>query len=169
MNLWRRWLGSTRGGVPRRRPSLASQKRRAACKRMSKLASRHSSTANGEPLAGIVGSQTRWVAPPSGTIACHPSGARRNSAPGTPGRSRSNCPISLGKVTSRRAKTVDKASGAQKIGCLSKASCGSAAKSQPPLSAKSFSRNAQSLRTIEALVVILVFGIAPEPLPSDVH
>lgn len=51
----RRWYESARGGVPRRRPSMADQNRCAACSRMSKLASSGNATESGEPLAGIAG------------------------------------------------------------------------------------------------------------------
>jgi len=159
MKRWRRWRGSVSGGVPRRRPSIADKKRRAACKRISKLASRRSSTANSESPSGITGRQRRWIAPPSGTIACHPSGPRRNSQPGTTVRSRLYCSVSPGEDASRSDRTVDRASGAQKIGCLSKGFCGSAAKRKPPLLSKSLCRVAQSLRVLKALIITLVVGI----------
>ncbi len=155
MNRRRRWPGSARGGVGRRRPSIADKKRCAARKRISKLASRRSSTANSEPPAGILGRQTRWKAPPSGRMPCHPSGPWRNSLPGTLVRSRSYCSPPPKEDASRSDKTVDKASGAQKIGCLSKAFCGSAAKREPPLLSKSPCRAAQSLRILEVCVSFL--------------
>jgi len=159
MKRWRRWRGSARGGVGRRRPSIADKKRRAACKRISKLASRSSSTANKEPLSGILGRQTRWMVPPSGRRACHPSGPWRNSLPGTLVRSRLYCSPPPKVDASRSDKTVDKASGAQKIGCLSKAFCGSAAKREPPLLSKSLCRAAQSLCILKVPKITLVVGI----------
>src|SRR6266404_7211365 len=59
MKRWRRWRGSARGGVGRRRPSIADKKRCAARKRISKLASRSSSTANKEPPSGIMWADKR--------------------------------------------------------------------------------------------------------------
>jgi hypothetical protein len=169
MNRRRRWRGSARGGVGRRRPSIADKKRYAARKRISKLASRRSSTANSEPPAGILGRQTRWRAPPSGRMPCHPSGPWRNSPPGTPVRSRLYRPASPREDAPRSDRTVDKASGAQKIGCLSKVLCGSAAKRKPPLQPKSLCRVAQSLRVLKAPIITLVVGITAEPLPGYVH
>ncbi len=169
MNRRRRSRGSARGGVGRRRPSIADKKRRAACKRISKLASRRSSTANSESPSGILGRQRRWIAPPIGTMACQPSGPWRNSPPGTPVRSRLYRPASSREDAPRSDRTVDRASGAQKIGCLSKALCGSAAKRKPPFQSKSLCRVAQSLRALKALIISLVVGITAEPLPSNVH
>ncbi len=159
MKRWRRWRGSARGGVPRRRPSIANKKRCAACTRISKLASRRSSTANKDALSGMLGRQTRWMAPPSGRMACHPSEALRNSLPVTLARSRLYCSLPPKEDASRSDKTVDRASGAQKIGCLSKAFCGSAAKREPPLLSKSFCRAAQSLCILKVPKITLVVGI----------
>jgi len=159
MSRRRRWRGSARGGVGRRRPSIADKKRCAACKRTSKFASRRSSTANSESPSGILGRQRRWIAPPSGRMPCHPSGPWRNSPPGTLVRLRLYWSISPGEDTSRRDRTVDKASGAQKIGCLSKAFCGSAAKREPPLLSKSLCRAAQSLCIFKVPKITLVVGI----------
>ena len=159
MKRWRRWRGSARGGVDRPRPSIADKKRCAARKRISKLASRRSSTANSEPPSGILGRQTRWRAPPSGRMPCHPSGPWRNSLPGTLVRSRLYCSPPPKEDASRSDKTVDRASGAQKIGCLSKAFCGSAAKREPPLLSKSLCRAAQSLCILKVPKITLVVGI----------
>ena len=146
-------------GVPRRRPSIADKKRCAARKRISKLASRRSSTANSEPPSGILGRQTRWRAPPSGRMPCHPSGPWRNSLPGSLVRSRLYCSPPPKEDASRSDKTVDKASGAQKIGCLSKAFCGSAAKREPPLQSKGLCRAGQTLCLPKALIISLVVGV----------
>ena len=122
-----------KAGGPRRPFSSADLNRWAVRKRISKLESSASSTVSIDPLAGSSGNQRRWRTPPNGTIACHPSGARRNSPPATPVTSNLYGPTCAPAVVARNDRTVDRASGAQKIDCLSKAAWGSAAKREPPL------------------------------------
>lgn len=70
-----------RGDDPTGRCSSANPKRCAACKRMAKLRSSGKSNTIIVPLGGSSVSQSRCFAPPSGTTACHPAGASRNSLP----------------------------------------------------------------------------------------
>ena len=168
MSRCRRGKDRARGGGPSGRCSIADQNRWAACERMSKLESSGSSTASNEPSGGSSLSQRRWFAPPSGTIACHPSGARRNSPPANLGRSRSYRPGKAGATAAPTDRTVDRASGAQKMACWSKGFCGSAAKRQPPLPSELRYR-ARSLVADQGLIVSLVLAIAAKPFPGNIR
>ena len=165
----RRGKDRANGAGPRGRRSSADQNRRAAFERMSKLESSGSSTASNEPVGRSSLNKRRWSAPPSGTMACHPSGAGRNSPPSSLAISKA-CPLETTEQTApRTGSTVDRASGAQKIVCLSKAFCGSAAKGQPPLLSEIVRRPARSLVADKRLIRSLVLVIAAEPLPGNIR
>src|SRR6266850_4886349 len=102
-------------------------------------------------------------------MACHPSGARRSSPPAILARSRRCRPENTGTTTLRTGSTVDRASGAQKIVCLSKVFCGSAAKRQPPFVPEIVSRAIQPRGSGKGSIVLMVFAIAAQPLPGNVH
>lgn len=169
MSRRRRWKGRPRRGGPRGRCSSANQNRCAACERMSKLESSGSSTANNEPLPGNSCSQSRWFAPARGTIACHPSAARRKSPPGSPASSRPYRLEAAGATIPRTGSTVGRISGAQKIACLSKAFCGSAAKRQPPFVSEIVGYPARLLVARQGLIVSVVLAIAAQAFPGNVH
>lgn len=160
MSRCRVWIGRARGDGPRGRCSSARQKRCAACDRMSKSRSSGRSTTITERLDGSSLSQRRCFAPPSGTMACHPSGARRSSLPDSLPRSRSYRLDDFKAVAGWTDSTVDSASGAQKMACLSNAVRGSAAKRKPPLPPEVIRRRVGSFAAGQDLIVSFIRKVA---------
>lgn len=151
------------------RRSSASQSRRAARTRTSKLRSSGRSTATDEPSGGSSASQRRCFAPPSATTACHPSGAQRSSLSASLLKSRSYRLDAAERTAARTGSTVDSTSGAQKMACWSNVFCGSAAKRQPPSLSEVIRRRAGSLAGGQGHIVPLVLAIAAQPFPGYVH
>lgn len=127
------------------------------------------STATDEAPDGSSLSHRRCFAPPSATMACHPSGAQRSSLPASLLKSRSYRLDAVVRTAARTDSTVDSTSGAQKMACWSNVFCGSAAKRQPPLLSEVVRHRAGSFAGGQGHIVPLVPAIAAQPLPSYVR
>lgn len=127
------------------------------------------STATDEPSGGSSASQRRCFAPPSVTMACHPSCAQRSSLSTSMLEYRSYRLDAAERTAARTDSTVDSTSGAQKIACWSDVFCGSAAKRQPPSLSKVVRHRAGSFAGGQGHIVSLVLAIAAQPFPGYVR
>jgi hypothetical protein len=165
---WRLCADSAGSGGPGRRPPRADHSRCAARERTSNSASSGSSRISNVASVGGCLSHSRCVVPPNRTTACHPSDARRSSAPVSLVRSSSYRQASIDERTPA-GSTVGRTSGAQKMACVSKGWRGSAAKRKPPSLSEFFlAQRSRRPATLQRAVIFTIVEIATKTLPGEV-
>jgi hypothetical protein len=165
---WRLCADSAGSDGPGRRPPRADHSRCAARERTSNSASSGSSRISNVASVGGSLSHSRCVVPPNRTTACHPSDARRSSAPVSLVRSNSYRQASIDERTPA-GSTVGRTSGAQKMACVSKGWRGSAAKRKPPSLSEFFlAQRSRRPATLQRAVIFTIVEIATKTLPGEV-
>ena len=139
---WRLCADSAGSGGPGRRPPRADHSRCAARERTSNSASSGSSRISNVASVGGSLSHSRCVVPPNRTTACHPSDARRSSAPVSLVRSRL-VPTSINRRTNSRRQHGRQNLGRPEDGLRIEGLAGVSCEKKAPIALGIFPRSAQ--------------------------